>query len=134
MTELQRQPTSGTGPLTFLLDEHHRGVLWRYIQRHNVRTAFHPLDVVRVGDPEGLPLGAHDSEILACADRERRILVSYDRATLPGHLTDHIASGHTSPGIFLTRAAPLAEIVEFLVAVAYASEAVEWENQVTFIP
>jgi hypothetical protein len=29
---------------------------------------------------------------------------------------------------------PLAEIVEFLVCAAYASEAAEWKDQVTFIP
>lgn len=134
MTDLQSQRNPHPAPLSFLLDEHHRGVLWRYIQRHNVRSPFHPLDVVRVGDPVDLALGTGDSVILSWAEHERRILVSHDRSTLPMHLADHISAGRSSPGIFLTRAAPLAHIVEFMVAAAYASEAFEWENRVTFVP
>ena len=41
-------------PLSFLLDEHLRGTLWRAIQHHNARGA-NPLDVVRVGDLDGIP-------------------------------------------------------------------------------
>ena len=40
-------------PLTYLLDEHLRGPLWRAIQRHNA-LGTDPLDAVRVGDVEDL--------------------------------------------------------------------------------
>jgi hypothetical protein len=69
-------------PLAILLDEHLRGTLWRAIQHHNARGS-NPLDVVRVGDPENLPLGSLDPEILLWAEREERILVSEDRKPLP---------------------------------------------------
>lgn len=123
--EPQSTVISSPGPLTYLLDEHHRGVLWGYMQRYNVRSAFYPLDVVRVGDSLDLSLGASDPTILSWAERERRILISRDRATMAGHLADHIALGRRSPGIFLTRNVPLSEIVDFLVCAAYASDAAE---------
>lgn len=62
--------------LRFLLDENQRGLLWRAIQRHN-RSGGFVLDVERVGDPDDLPLGATDAEVLAWAERERRILLTF---------------------------------------------------------
>jgi Domain of unknown function (DUF5615) len=120
-------------PLIYLVDENLRGLLWRHIRRHNAGGVF-PLDALRVGDPSDLTLGSDDPSILRWAEREGRILISHDERTLPVHLADHLAQGRRSPGIFLTRQVALAEIVEFLVCAAYASEASEWENQVTFIP
>jgi hypothetical protein len=119
--------------LRFLLDENQRGQLWRYIRRHNAGSAS-PLDAVRAGDSPDLPLGADDEGILAWAERENRILVSVDRATLAGHLGSHIAAGHMSPGVFLLCSVPLREVVDFLILAARASEAREWENQIIFIP
>ena len=41
-------------PVTFLLDENVPGRIWRAIQRHNEDSV--DLDVVRVGQPDDLPL------------------------------------------------------------------------------
>lgn len=79
-------------PVRFLLDENQRGLLWRYIQRHNASQSF-KLDVVRLGDIPDLPLGATDPEVLRWAGREGRILISADRATLGAHLRDQISGG-----------------------------------------
>ena len=40
-------------PLRYVFDEHHRGPLWKAVQRHNARGGY-VLDVVRVGDPPDL--------------------------------------------------------------------------------
>ena len=121
-------------PLSFLLDEHLRGTLWRAIRHHNAR-GLNPLDVVRVGDPENLPLGSLDPEILLWAEREERILVSEDRKTLPRHLADHLLSGHHSPGIFTIRGSTtLSRLISFLELAAYASEAHEWQDRIEYIP
>ncbi|HSU67868.1 MAG TPA: hypothetical protein VLJ39_13410 [Tepidisphaeraceae bacterium] len=119
--------------LAFLLDENQRGLLWRYLRLHNAKKLL-PLDAVSVGDAPDLPLGSDDPTLLLWAEREKRILISADRATLASHLDAHLKNGHTSPGIFLVRAVPLTEIVEFLVLAAYASEPAEWHNRITFIP
>ena len=120
-------------PLAYLFDENLRGMLWQHVRRHNMLRV-NELDVVRVGDADDLPLGSEDPDILRRAERENRILLSRDEHTMPKHLADHLAAGRRSPGVFLVRTAPLVEIVEFLVCAAYASDPVEWENRVSFMP
>lgn len=120
--------------IRFLLDEHLRGPLWRAVRWHNSR-GVHPLDVVRVGDPVDLRLGAEDPDILLWAEQLDRIVVTHDPDSMPAHLADHLASGHHSPGVFLCRSqSTLPQIVDFLVAVAYASEPDEWRDRLVFIP
>jgi hypothetical protein len=120
--------------LRYVLDEQLRGPLWRALQWHNSQ-GIHPLDAVRVGDPAGLPLGTPDPDLLLWAEREQRILVTYDHDTMPAHLADHLAAGHHSPGVFLIRPhSTLPQIVTFLRDAAYASEPGEWQDRVQFIP
>ena len=94
-----------------------------------------PLDVVCVGQPDDLPLASDDPSILRWAEREGRILVSADHATLPNHLETHLASGHHSPGVFLARPdTKLSALVGHLALVAHVSEDYEWRDRVEFIP
>lgn len=120
-------------PLRFLLDEHFRGLMFRHIQRYNLR---HPLtiDAVRVGDPSDLALGADDRTILRWSEHHNRLLVSLDGSTLPDHLGAHLAEGNHSPGILLVRHVPFNEVVEFLALAAHASEPSEWADRISFIP
>jgi hypothetical protein len=120
-------------PLKYVLDEHLRGLFWRYIQRREARGVV-PIDVVRAGDFEDLALGEPDSWLLVWAERENRILVSRDQRTLPIHLAEHLKSGRHSPGVFLLRSGPVVRAVEFMVCAAYASEESEWADRITFIP
>jgi hypothetical protein len=120
--------------LQFVLDENQRGLLWRAIVRHNQLVA-HSIDAVRVGDFPDLPLGALDPEILCWCERENRILITFDKSTLAGHLADHLRAGRHCPGIFmLRRGSRLALIVTFLALAAHASEAWEWDDRIEFIP
>jgi len=121
-------------PLRLVLDENQRGPLWRAVVRHN-QLGVHVLDVVRVGDPPDLPLGSTDAEILIWSEREQRILVTFDKTTLAGHLADHLQAGRHSPGIFtIRRGSSPSQIVAHLALVAYASEAWEWQDRIEFIP
>lgn len=82
-----------------------------------------------------LPLGISDSELLVWAEREDRILVTFDKATLASHLDDHQRTGHHSPGVLmLRRGTSLSEVVQYLVLIAYVSESWEWRDRITFIP
>jgi hypothetical protein len=120
--------------LAFLLDEHLRGPLWQAILQHNLRGR-ERIDVVRVGDPPDLPLAVDDPAILLWAERERRILVTEDRHTMGRHLRDHLATGHHSPGIFITRAGQSIRMVtECLVLIAQAGEPAEFADAITYIP
>jgi hypothetical protein len=89
-------------PLSFLVDENVPVKLLRAVTRHNA-TSDLPLDVLRVGDVAGLPLASDDSTILRWAERERRILLTLDEQTMPGHLAEHLQIGHSLPGILLVR-------------------------------
>jgi hypothetical protein len=63
------------------------------------------LDVVRVGDPADLPL------------------------------MDHLAAGRHSPGVYMIRRhSTLPQLLSFLRDAAYASELVEWQDRIQFIP
>ncbi len=120
--------------LRYVLDEHLRGPLWRAIQWHSSSGLF-PLDVVRVGDPAELPLGTGDPALLQWAEREQRILVTQDTDSMSTHLADHLAAGRHSPGIFMIRRhSTLPQIVAFLRDAAYASELLEWQDRIQFIP
>lgn len=120
--------------LAFLLDENIPGRLWRAIQRHNARGE-DLLDVVRVGEPDELPLSSDDTTILAWAARAERILVTEDKHSIPGHLQEHLREGGHSPGVFLVgTGATIPPLIEFLVLVAHASEAREWRDRIEYVP
>ena len=120
--------------LRFLLDEHLRGPLWSAILRHNARGGL-PVDAVRVGDPSELPLGSDDPTILLWAEREGRILLTEDVHTMPGHLGQHLQSGHSSPGVFVVSiGGSIKVLVDFLELVAHAGESGDYENTITYVP
>ena len=121
-------------PLRYPLDEHLRGPLWHAVQKHNA-AGIHPLDTTRVGDPADLPLGTPDPDILIWAEREGRVLVSEDRATMATHLANHLRAGRHSPGVFLLRpGVTLPQIVDALAVAAYAGDPGAIQDRTEFIP
>jgi hypothetical protein len=78
--------------------------------------------------------GIEDPEVLTIASREGRSLVSHDYGTMPRHFRDFV-SRQPSPGVFLIpQDFPVGAAVEMLVLIWAASDAVEWENQLTYLP
>jgi hypothetical protein len=121
-------------PLRYVLDENQRGLLWRAVVRRN-QLGDYLLDVACVGDPPDLPLGSTDTDILRWSEREQRILVTFDKSTLPQHLAAHLKAGGHSAGVFmLRRGSRLSDVVAHLALVAHASEAWEWQDRIEFIP
>ncbi|MBI3865268.1 MAG: DUF5615 family PIN-like protein [Planctomycetia bacterium] len=119
--------------LRYVLDENVTVRLLQAVRRHNIDHEL-SLDVVRVGEPDDLPLQSADPEILRWAEREGRILVTNDTHTMQLHLDEHLRRGGHSPGIFMIRrGARIATLLEFLVAAAYASEPHEWHDRIEFI-
>jgi hypothetical protein len=79
-------------------------------------------------------VGMKDPEVLDRAAREGRALVSHDFGTMPKHFWEFV-SHHHSPGIFLiAQTLPIGVAIDELAMVWEASEAVEWENQLTYLP
>ncbi|HYV34831.1 MAG TPA: DUF5615 family PIN-like protein [Gemmataceae bacterium] len=106
--------------LMFLLDEHLRGPLWHAIQRHNLKGGLR-IDAVRVGDLPDLPLGSDDPSLLSWAEKHGRILITEDKHTMSGHLTNHLKAGNHCPGILMARvSSTLPLIVDCLELIAHA--------------
>src|SRR5262245_44136414 len=102
------------------------------MQRHNAR-GLDPIDAMRVGDPVELPLGKTDPDILLWTEAQNRLLVTFDKSTMPGHLADRLAGGHHCPGIFMvSRTVRPLDVLEFLVLAAYASEPGEWQDWIKY--
>src|SRR5207237_8958250 len=97
-----RRRASWRMSIRFLFDENLDDPLRSAVAHHNARGG-DPIDTVQVGDPLNLPRGSDDPDILIWAEREGRILVSFDRSTLPNFLSDHLQAGHHSPGVSLIR-------------------------------
>jgi hypothetical protein len=93
------------------------------------------LDVLRVGDEGAPPLGTPDPEVLLYAERERRLLITHNRASMPSHVADHLAAGRHHYGVMRIRPrASLRQIVEEMLVIAGASEAEEWMDRFDWIP
>jgi hypothetical protein len=121
-------------PLTYLGDENLPGRLLRAIQRHNARGLL-LLDYLRTGEPEDLPLGSTDPAILQWIEQHRRVLLTVDEHTMPAHLAQHLQDGRHVPGIFMVQpSAKMADVLDFLVLAAYASDVSEWRDQIRYIP
>ena len=94
-----------------------------------------PFDIIRVGDHNGPPLGIDDAHLLEWAAVEQRLLISYDKRTLPQHLHDHVSSGGHSPGIvFMSKRLSPVELAEYFLLIATSSTPNEWADTYRFIP
>jgi hypothetical protein len=79
--------------------------------------------------------GISDSEVLAFATRQDRILVTSDLRTMPRHFGNFLEANGQCAGVFLVKQrASLAEVIDALVLVWSASDANEWKNRVVEIP
>jgi hypothetical protein len=120
-------------PIRFLIDENMPQALVRAIMRHNQRGLF-LIDALKVGDSGAPDFGVRDAELLVWLEGEGRILVSYDKKTLPTHFAEHLTAGRHTPGIYLFKrrhAMPL--IVEYLATVTHASAAKEWVDRIVIV-
>lgn len=76
-----------------------------------------------VGDPGAPPLQTSDPDILVWCEVHSFTLVTNNRASMPGHLREHLAGGGHVPGIFiLNPEMTMGEIVDELVLIWGASE------------
>jgi hypothetical protein len=120
--------------LCYVFDEHLRGDLWEAVKFHNDHSPT-LLDVVRVGDPPGLPLGSKDPDILVWSEHNGRVLVSRDKRTMIADLAAHLQRGRNSPGLLIIRrSAYLADVLAFLIYAASAGDEDQWRDQVVYIP
>lgn len=120
--------TGATGRPRFLTDEDFEPAIIKGLRRRQPQ-----LDLMTA--VEASNLGKTDSEVLAFAAQESRILVSHDKRTLPGHFADYLAAGHHSPGVLLvSRKVSISQAIDALLLVWGASQHDEWADTITRLP
>jgi predicted nuclease of predicted toxin-antitoxin system len=78
--------------------------------------------------------GLTDSEVLAYAAANHRILVTHDSKTMPRHFAQFVMA-HESPGVIIVpQHLPVAAVVEELLLVASATSAEDWTNRICYLP
>lgn len=114
----------------FLLDEHMNRAIQRQLRRWDVR-----IEVLAVGDSAAPLSGTPDPEILRWIEQNGHILITENRRTIPGHLSDHLASGRHVPGVFWLRpGAELGPIIESLYLIWLVSTAEEYHDRTIYLP
>lgn len=78
--------------------------------------------------------GVKDSEVLAIAAKQERILVSHDRRTMPLEFAEFIISNQSSGIIIVSRKSPTEIVIEELLLIWAASSAEEWVDRIAKLP
>jgi predicted nuclease of predicted toxin-antitoxin system len=114
--------------MRFLADENFDNDILRGILRENP-----DFDVIRVQNTEIYE--AEDPSVLAWAAKAGRILLTHDVNTLIDFAYDRVRAGLPMPGVFEVRK-PFSTraVITALMIIDGASDADEWENQITYIP
>lgn len=114
----------------FLLDEHVSRAIQRQLRRIEPK-----INILAVGNPEAPPVGTSDPDILIWMEENGYILVTENRSTIPGHISDHFAMGRHFPGVFWIRPGTgIGSLVEELHLIWHTSEAEEYLDYAIFIP
>lgn len=116
----------------FLLDENLSPSIATEVRRHDPR-----IDILYVGDIGAPALNTRDPDILEYCERERRILVTKNRKSMPSHVAEHIQAGRTFWGILSVkkgREGDLGGLVESLILVWELQEAEEYLGARDWIP
>ena len=78
---------------------------------------------------------APDPELLEWAADNRRILLTHDRQTMPGHVADRIVAGEKIAGVVIvSRRLPISRVIDDLEIIVICSDEGEWENVIRHLP
>lgn len=103
--------------------------------RAAVRRRLPDVVVWGVGDPGTPALGTLDPAILQWCQTHDFILVTQNRASMPVHLSDHLAAGHHVPGIFVLRPTmSIGDVAEELALITAVSSPGEYRDALHYLP
>lgn len=84
---------------------------------------------------EVLPEGTPDSDVLAWAAAQNRVLMTNDRSTMIGFAKRRIASGEPMPGLIVaTKKQPIGAAIEHILMIADCMTEDEVRGQIVFLP
>ncbi len=116
--------------IRFLLDENMPHAIRDGLKRRQPE-----VDVQVIGDEGFPPISAKDEDIIEFLERERYILVSSNRSTMPIHLREHLQNGGHVPGILIIRPySSYKQIIDSLELIYLASVPEDYQDQLLYIP
>jgi len=114
----------------FLVDECVPSALTRGLRRQ-----LPGVSVLQVGSPDAPPKGTSDTQLLELCAREKRILITADRATMPDCVREHLQAGQHTWGVLVVGSdVSLGRILDELSLVYEASEDSEWVDVLYYLP
>lgn len=115
--------------ICFLLDEH----VPPFIQAQLARLEPN-LRVYMIGDDLAPVRGTPDPGVLLWIEAHGCLLVTNNRASMPGHLADHLALGHHVPGIIqLPRRMNIRAVLDDLWLIWAAAQPDEFQDQIVHL-
>ena len=82
--------------IQYLFDENLDPRFVKVLARH-----YPVINALRIGDENAPPLGTKDPDLLRYLEKAQRTLVTDNRKSMPGHVTEHISNGRHHWGIFM---------------------------------
>ena len=115
--------------IRFLADEDLRGSIIQGLRSRE--PAVDILDVKSAG-----LRGTKDPTLLEIAAEQGRILITHDRNTMTGHFGERLASGKSSPGLFVIPDGPnaIGAAIEWLALVWGTSQPEDWCDRIVYVP
>ena len=114
----------------FLIDENLPPVIAVQVRQHEPR-----IQALALGQPGAPSKGTPDPQLLCWIEENNYLLITNNRANMPGHLRDHLAAGRHIPGI-LVAPFPLdiGELIKELILIWGARLPNEYQDQIVYLP
>jgi len=114
----------------FLIDENLPPIIARQIHQREPR-----IQALAVGQPGAPSTGTPDPRLLFWIEENGYMLLTNNRASMPGHLSKHLAAGRHIPGI-LVAPFPLdiGALVEELILIWGTSLPDEYQDRIVYLP
>jgi len=114
----------------FLIDENLPPVIAVQVCQHEPR-----IQALAIGQPGAPSKGTMDPQLLCWIEENDYLLVTNNRASMPGHLRDHLAAGGHVPGILVVPfPLGIGALVEELILIWGASLPDEYQDQIVYLP
>lgn len=117
-------------PPGFLIDENLPPVIAMQLGRHEPQ-----IRTLAVGKPDAPSKSTRDPQLLCWIEENDYLLVTNNRASMPGHLRHHLAAGRHVPGILVVPfPLDIGALVEELILIWGASLPNEHQDQIVYLP
>jgi hypothetical protein len=79
--------------------------------------------------------GQEDADILAWAAEQKRVVLSHDVTTMPGHVEARLQARSAMAGLILVvQRTPIGTAIEDILILAVCTDDDEWNGQVMYVP